>query len=107
MTKLTDDLVAARIAAQRAREQLMQSAQALQSRLSPKVLARGAWEGAKEKGATLADKSVDAVRERPLAAAGIATAIALFLARKPLGDLAGRMAASDDEIDEEFDTETM
>lgn len=91
MTRVTDDVVAARIAAERARERLMESAQALQARLSPRLLATQAWQGAKDKGADLAERSVDAVRERPAAAAGIAAALALFLARKPIANLAGRM----------------
>ena len=63
---------------------LMATAQELQERLSPKVLAKGAWQGAKEKGADLAEDAVDAVRARPLAATGVVAAIAMFLAREPL-----------------------
>jgi hypothetical protein len=81
----------ARIEAERARDRLMGSAQALQVRLSPKVLARDTWEGAKSKGADLVEDAVDAVRSRPYAATGVVTAIALFLAREPLIDLAGKL----------------
>jgi hypothetical protein len=70
----------------------MAAAHELQERLSPKTLAKGAWEGAKEKGANLAEDAVDAVRSRPLAATGVVAAIAMFLAREPLIDLAGRIA---------------
>jgi hypothetical protein len=70
----------------------MDTAQELQERLSPKVLAKGAWQGAKEKGADLAEDAVDAVRSRPLAATGVVAAITMFLAREPLIDLAGRLA---------------
>lgn len=87
----TPDVTAARIEVGRARAQLMDTAHDLQARLSPKVLARGAWEGAKGKGADLAEDAVDAVRRRPLAAGGVVAAIALFLAREPLKDLAGRL----------------
>lgn len=84
----------ARIEAERARDRLMGSAQALQVRLSPKVLARDTWEGAKSKGADLVEDAVDAVRSRPYAATGVVTAIALFLAREPLIGLAGKFVGS-------------
>lgn len=82
---------AARIEVERTRARLMGSAHELQVRLSPKVLARGAWEGAKDKGADLAEDAVDAVRARPLAAGGAVAALTLFLAREPLANLAKRM----------------
>lgn len=69
----------------------MSSAHELQERLSPKVLARDAWQGAKDKGADLAEDAVDAVRARPLAATGVVAAITMFLAREPLIDLAGKL----------------
>ena len=72
----------------------MATAQELQERLSPKTLAKGAWQGAKEKGADLAENTVDAVKSRPLAATGIVAAITMFLAREPLMDLAGKFAGS-------------
>lgn len=72
----------------------MATAQELQERLSPKTLAKGAWQGAKEKGADLAENTVDAVKSRPLAATGIVAAITMFLAREPLMDLAGKLAGS-------------
>jgi hypothetical protein len=59
----------------------MATAQELQERLSPKTLAKGAWQGAKEKGADLAENTVDAVKSRPLAATGVVAAITVFLAR--------------------------
>ncbi len=88
------EVVAARIEAGRARARLMESAHRLQVRLSPATLARDAWEGAKGKGADLAEDAVDAVRARPLAATGVVAALALFLAREPLWDLAGKVAGS-------------
>lgn len=72
----------------------MDTAHELQERLSPKVLANNAWQGAKEKGADLAEDAVDAVRARPLTATGVVAAITMFLAREPLIDLAGRLAGS-------------
>jgi hypothetical protein len=85
-------VVAARIEAERSRARLMTTAQELQERLSPRTLAKGAWEGAKGKGADLAEDAVDAVRSRPIATTGVVAAITMFLARAPLIDLAGRIA---------------
>lgn len=82
---------AARIAADAARERLMATAGELQERLRPRALARDAWEGAKIKGADLAEEAVDAVKARPLAATGIAAAIGLFLAREPIIEAAGKL----------------
>lgn len=89
-------MVAARIEAERRRAQLMQSAQQLQSRLSPNVIARDAWQGAKEKGADMVENAVDAVRRRPVTAGGIVAALVLFLAREPIMDLAGKLVGSDE-----------
>jgi hypothetical protein len=90
--KDTAEIVAARTEVGRSRARVMSTAQELQERLSPKVLAKDAWQGAKEKGAGLAEDAVDAVRARPLTATGVVAAITMFLAREPLIDLAGRLA---------------
>ena len=50
-----------------------------------------AWDAAKSKGADIAEDAVDAVRSRPLTATGVVAAIALFLAREPLIDFAGKL----------------
>lgn len=86
------EIAAARIEVERSRGRLMERAQQLQERISPGTLAKGAWQGAKEKGADLAEDAVDAVRARPLAATGVVAAIALFLAREPLMDLVSKLA---------------
>jgi ElaB/YqjD/DUF883 family membrane-anchored ribosome-binding protein len=91
VTDENSEIAAARDEVERRRARLMATAQTLQDRLSPKTLARGAWEGAKDKGADLAENAVDAVRARPLAATGVVAAIAMFLAREPLIDLAHKM----------------
>lgn len=91
MSRDTAQVTAARIEAERARARLMESAHRLQERLSPRTLARGAWEGAKEKGADFAENAVDAVRSRPLTATGIVAGLVLFLAREPLRDLAEKL----------------
>jgi ElaB/YqjD/DUF883 family membrane-anchored ribosome-binding protein len=85
------EIVAARAEVDRSRARAMATAHELQDRLSPKVLAKDAWQGAKEKGADLAEDAVDAVRARPLATTGVVAAIAMFLAREPLIDLAGKL----------------
>lgn len=85
------EVAAARIEAERARAKLMGTAHELQERLSPRTLARDAWEGAKHKGADVVEDAVDAVRKRPVAAGGAVAALALFLAREPLLDLAGKV----------------
>ena len=76
-----------------ARARLMGTAQRLQTRLSPGTLASNAWQDAKDKGADIAENAVDAVRKRPVAATGIVAAIALFLAREPLMELAGKVTS--------------
>ena len=85
------DIAVARAEAERARARLMASAHELQERLSPKVLARDTWEGAKSKGADLVEDAVDAVKARPLATTGVVAALTMFLARGPLMDLAGQL----------------
>lgn len=89
--KDTPNIAAARIEAERARARLMASAHELQDRLSPRTLARDAWQGAKAKGADMAEDAVDAVRSRPVAATGVIAALTLFLAREPLFDLVGKL----------------
>ena len=91
------EIAAARIEVERSRARVMATAQELQERLKPKTLARGAWEGAKVKGADLAEDAVDAVKARPLAATGVVAAIAMFLAREPLIEMAGKLM---DEVSE-------
>jgi hypothetical protein len=80
----------ARLEAEEAQTRLVDRLHELQQRIAPRSLARDAWEGAKSKGADLAEDAVDAVRKRPVAATGALAALALFLAREPLMDLAGR-----------------
>jgi hypothetical protein len=89
--KDSPEIFAARADVDRSRTRVLATAQELQERLSPKVLAKDAWQGAKEKGAGLAEDAVDAVRARPLTATGVVAAITMFLAREPLIDLAGRL----------------
>lgn len=85
------EVLAARAGAEQAQARLVATLHELQQRIAPKTLARDAWDGAKSKGADIAEDAVDAVRRRPVAAGGIVAALALFLAREPLMDLAGKM----------------
>ena len=94
LSKVTE----ARLEADRARARLMVSiheveahAMALKERITPRRIMGGIVEGAKSKGADLAEDAVDAVRARPIAATGVVAAIALFLAREPLIELAGKL----------------
>lgn len=84
-------VVAARIETERTRARLMEAAHRLQARISPSALASNAWQGAKEKGADIAENAVDAVRKRPIAATGVVAAVTLFLAREPLMQLAEKL----------------
>ena len=92
MSKDTPEVAAARIEAERARAQMIDTARELQERLSPATLAQSAWVGAKTKGADWAEDAVEAVRRRPAIASGIVAAVAMFLAREPLIDMAGKLA---------------
>lgn len=89
--KDTPDIAAARAEVDRSRARLISTAHELQDRLSPKTIARTTWQGAKEKGADLAENTVDAVKARPIAATGLVAALTMFLAREPLLGLAGKV----------------
>lgn len=89
--KDSPEIAAAKAEVERRRGRLMGAAHQLQERLSPGRITRDAWQGAKEKGADLAENAVDAVRARPVAATGAVAALALFIAREPLMDLAGKL----------------
>ena len=91
MTSDTPRILEARAEAEQAQHRVVNLVHELQQRLAPRTLARDAWEGAKSKSADLAEDAVDAVRKRPLAATGAVAAVAMFLAREPLMDLAGRL----------------
>lgn len=83
------EVVAARIAAERARGRMMDTARELQLRLNPGTLANNAWADAKSKGADIAGQAVGAVRQRPGMVGAAIGALTLFLAREPLIDMAG------------------
>ena len=83
-------IAAAQLNVERSRERLIETAQRLARQLEPGRIARGLWDDAKDKGADLAEEAVDAVKARPLAASGIVAGLALFLAREPIAELAGK-----------------
>jgi ElaB/YqjD/DUF883 family membrane-anchored ribosome-binding protein len=79
---------------ERTRERLLDTLYDLAEQLEPKRLVRELWQDAKVKGADLAEEAVDAVKARPIAATGVAAAIAMFLAREPIAELAGKLINS-------------
>jgi ElaB/YqjD/DUF883 family membrane-anchored ribosome-binding protein len=79
------DAARARIAA--ARAQLLGTLGQVQQRLTPSNLAQDAMDSAAQGVATVARKGAEAVRSRPLAAAGIAAAVGLVMARGWIGDI--------------------
>ena len=68
-----------------------------QDRLRPGNLAGEAWDGVKEKGATIAEDAVDKVKQRPAMVSLALGAVALFLARRPLVRAAGKLISGGDE----------
>lgn len=72
-------------------DELLGAIKHMQQKFEPSHLARDAWEAAKSKGADVAEDAVDAVAKRPVATTGVVAAIALFLARGPLLNLAGKL----------------
>ena len=77
-------VAAAEAEVERTREQVVATARELAQMLAPKTIARNVWEGAKVKGADLAEDAVDAVKRRPVAATGLIAAVTMFLAREPI-----------------------
>lgn len=74
----------ARGEADAAKARLMETLDEVKARFAPKTLAGNAVQAAKDKSIVVADDAVAKVKERPGMAAGVATATALFIARKPL-----------------------
>jgi len=98
MTDAPRSVIEARARADQARtrlfatfDELLGAFKSMQKRFEPSHLARDAWEAAKAKGADVAEDAVDAVAKRPVATTGVVAAIALFLAREPLLNLAGKL----------------
>ena len=95
--------------AEQAKKRFASSLGALQYRLKPGTLANSAWTGVRDKGSEvaddalhavndLADGAVRAVKERPVAASGVAAALLLIVIRLLVGlrvDEAGEHAGLD------------
>ena len=81
----------ARAEAEAAKARMTATIDELKARLAPKTLANQAVQAAKDKSIVVADGPVNAVKEKPLVAAGIATGTALFFARKPIWSALGRV----------------
>ncbi|HEY1604414.1 MAG TPA: DUF3618 domain-containing protein [Allosphingosinicella sp.] len=77
--------------AEAARRQLAATATDLQERLRPGTIASHAWEEVKDRSGELADDAVGAVKARPVAAASVLAAFALFLARQPIKSAVSRL----------------
>lgn len=84
-------------AARLARARFEGTLTATQDRLRPANLAGEAWDGVKEKSASVAEDAVDAVKQRPGMVSLALGAVALFLARRPLKRAAGRLISGDDD----------
>ncbi|WP_205480509.1 hypothetical protein [Sphingomonas arenae] len=74
----------ARGEADAAKARLMSTVEEVKERLAPAKLTSDAVQAVKDKSIVMADDTVTAVKDKPAMAAGIATATALFIARKPL-----------------------
>jgi hypothetical protein len=94
--------------AEQAKRRFNSTLGAVQYRLKPATLANTAWGGVREKGSEMADGAIDAVsgltdgalqtlKERPVAASGVAAGILIFLARAPLWRAASRLFSRDRE----------
>lgn len=90
-----------------AKARLMATLDEVKFRLAPAKLAGDAVQKAKDKSIVVADDTVTAVKDRPLMAAGVAAAAAMFIARKPLAAAVGRwLGGGSDQAHEETDTIT-
>lgn len=87
----------ARGEADQAKARLMGTVEEVKARLAPGRLASEAVQSARDKSIVVADDAVTKVKERPGLTAGIATAAALFIARKPLFSAVRNLFRSSDE----------
>lgn len=94
----------ARGEADQAKARLMNTVEEAKARLAPGKLTSDAVQSAKDKSIVLADDAVTKVKERPGLTAGIATAAALYIARKPLFSAVRGFFRSSD-TDTAFDTQ--
>lgn len=89
------DLIRARADAAAARERLLNSAQALQARLKPSVLASDAWEKTRDASEAAATNAAQAIGKRPVIASAAVMGVAALVARKPIARLIARLRGKD------------
>lgn len=89
----------ARGEADQAKARLMGTVEDVKTRLAPGRLASDAVQTAKDKSIVVADDAVTKVKERPGLTAGIATAAALYIARRPLFAAVRNLFRSSDKED--------
>jgi hypothetical protein len=89
------DIARAREQVSAAREKLLGSTQALQSRLAPSMLADDAWKAARDKGQEVAAEAVRAVKQRPVISSAAAAGLVAFVARKPIARLFSMLRRKD------------
>ena len=87
MSENPHDVTAAQAEVETARKQLFGTLARVQYRLKPSHLAQDAVESAAHGVATVVRNGAEAVRSRPLAAAGFAGMIGLVMARGWIGDI--------------------
>lgn len=98
----TRQLELAQYQVEQAKKRFASTAGALQYRLKPGTLAEHAWGEVRDKSSEMADDAfhavngiadgtLHAIKERPVAASGIAAGILIFLARAPLLRAASRL----------------
>ena len=93
------DLVFAKMRSVEARERLAGTLVELQARLNPKALAREAIQELKETGQEMAREGLEAAKRHPLTLAGAATAVGIFLVRKPLSKLISELSEPPSDVD--------
>jgi hypothetical protein len=89
-----------------AKARLMGTVDEVKERLAPGRLASEAVQSAKDKSIVVADDAVTAVKERPGLTAGLATAAALFIARRPLFAAVGRLFKGSDKTTDTYVSDT-
>lgn len=90
----------AKIEVELAKKRLHATSTTLQQRLTPGSLANQAWSGVRDKSSELTDDALQAVKDRPMTAAGIFAAFVVFLAREPLWHAVSGFFGSEPDTDD-------
>lgn len=85
------DVIKARAEVEAARRRLQDTTQRLKHRVSPATLAANAWSSVRARGESAADQATDTAHRHPVSLSVAGAAAALFLARKPVARLVGRL----------------